>query len=92
MEVLAMLNQYAIIFTAIMACIALIFLVRLVQVQKEIKNLKKKYTALTVGVNGENLSEIVELQNDIPHPSCFSPSTLDNTASYFPAAPRMVRL
>ena len=60
MEVLAMLNQYAIIFTAIMACIALIFLVRLVQVQKEIKNLKKKYTALTVGVNGENLSEIVE--------------------------------
>ena len=42
MEVLAMLNQYAIIFTAIMACIALIFLVRLVQVQKEIKNLKER--------------------------------------------------
>ena len=60
MEVLAMLNQYAIIFTAIMALITLIFLVRLAQLQKEIKNLKKKYTALTVGVNGENLSEIVE--------------------------------
>ncbi len=36
------------------------FLIRLVQLQREIKTLKKKYTALTVGVNGENLSEIVE--------------------------------
>lgn len=60
MEILIMLNQYAIIFTAAMALIALIFLIRLVQLQREIKTLKKKYTALTVGVNGENLSEIVE--------------------------------
>ena len=60
MEILTMLNQYAIIFTAAMALIALIFLIRLVQLQREIKTLKKKYTALTVGVNGENLSEIVE--------------------------------
>lgn len=60
MEILTMLNQYAIVFTAGMAAIALIFLIRLIQLQWEIKNLKKKYTALTVGVNGENLSEIVE--------------------------------
>ncbi len=60
MEILTMLNQYAIIFTAAMALIALIFLIRLIQLQREIKTLKKKYTALTVGVNGENLSEIVE--------------------------------
>ena len=60
MEILTILNQYAIVFTAGMAAIALIFLIRLIQLQREIKNLKKKYTALTVGVNGENLSEIVE--------------------------------
>ena len=60
MEILAELNQYAIIFTAVMAVLALIFLIRLVQLQGEIKALKKKYTALTLGVNGENLSQIVE--------------------------------
>ncbi len=60
MEILAELNQYAIIFTAVMALLALIFLIRLVQLQGEVKALKKKYTALTLGVNGENLSQIVE--------------------------------
>lgn len=60
MEILAELNQYAIIFTAVMAVLALIFLIRLVQLQGEVKALKKKYTALTLGVNGENLSQIVE--------------------------------
>ncbi len=60
MEILTMLNQYAIVFTAVMAVVALIFLVRLIQLQREIRNLKKKYTALTLGVDGENLSEIVE--------------------------------
>ena len=30
------------------------------QLQGEVKALKKKYTALTLGVNGENLSQIVE--------------------------------
>lgn len=49
MEILAELNQYAIIFTAVMAVLALIFLIRLVQLQGEIKALKKKYTALTLG-------------------------------------------
>ena len=56
-------DQYAIFFVAalaIMLVIFLIFLVRLVQLQNEVKNLKKKYTALTLGVHGENLSEIVE--------------------------------
>lgn len=60
MEILAQLNQYAIIFTIITAIIALIFLVRLVQLQVEIKSLKKKYMALTLGVDGKNLSDIVE--------------------------------
>lgn len=60
MEILTMLNQYAIVFTAVMAVVALIFLVKLVQLQREIKTLKKKYAALTLGVDGENLSEIVE--------------------------------
>lgn len=60
MEILAELNQYAIIFTAVMALLVLIFLIRLVQLQGEVKALKKKYTALTLGVNGENLSQIVE--------------------------------
>lgn len=59
MELLTILNQYAIVFTAVMALIALIFLIRLIQLQREIKTLKKKYSALTVGVQGENLSEIV---------------------------------
>lgn len=60
MEILAQLNQYAIIFTIITAIIALIFLVRLIQLQVEIKSLKKKYMALTLGVDGKNLSDIVE--------------------------------
>ncbi len=60
MEILTMLNQYAIVFTAVMAVVALIFLVKLIQLQREIRSLKKKYTALTLGVDGENLSEIVE--------------------------------
>lgn len=60
MEILAELNQYAIIFTAIMAVITVVFLIRLIQLQVEIKSLKKKYTALTLGVDGENLSDIVE--------------------------------
>ena len=59
MEILELLNQYAIVFTAIMALLMLIFLIRMIQLQKEIKTLKKKYTALTLGVNGENLSDIV---------------------------------
>ena len=60
MELLAMVNQYAIIFTAALAIIALGMFIRVTQLQGEIKSMKKKYTALTLGVDAENLSDIVE--------------------------------
>jgi len=60
MEVLTILNEYTAIITLALTAIALVFLVRLIQLQREIKILKKKYTALTLGVDGQNLSEIVE--------------------------------
>lgn len=60
MELLAAANQYAVLATAVLAVIVLGLLVRLTQLQGEIKTMKKKYTALTLGVDGENLSEIVE--------------------------------
>lgn len=60
MELLAMANQYAIIFTAILALVAFGMLIRLTQLQKEIKSVKKKYAALTLGVDAENIGDIVE--------------------------------
>ena len=41
MELLAMVNQYAIIFTAALAIIALGMFIRVTQLQGEIKSMKK---------------------------------------------------
>ena len=60
MELLAMVNQYAIIFTAVLAVITLGLFIRQARLQSEIKNMKKKYAALTLGVDAENLGDIVE--------------------------------
>lgn len=60
MEVLAVLNQYAAVFMIVLTLLALVLFVRLMHLHKEVRTLKKKYTALTLGTSGETLTDIVE--------------------------------
>ncbi len=59
MEVLTFLNQYAAVFLIALTLLALALFLRLTQLHGEIRTLKKKYTALTLGTSGETLTDIV---------------------------------